>query len=99
VLVRSPDTARLKDVLIGPDVTVTAGDDRSRLDVSGLTAAQIGDIAAANGIAIHELTPQRASLEDAFMEMTNSSIEFHGGTTPGVRTVKSAADMSTGAAA
>src|SRR6478752_1877386 len=99
VLVRSPDTARLKDVLIGPDVTVTAGDDRSRLDVSGLTAAQIGDIAAANGIAIHELTPQRASLEDAFMEMTNSSIEFHGGATPGARAIEPTGLTSTGAAA
>jgi ABC-2 type transport system ATP-binding protein len=99
VLVRSPDAARLRDVLSGPDVSVAVGDGPSQLDVSGLTAAQIGDIAAANGIAIHELTPQRASLEDAFMEMTNSSIEFHGGTTSGVRTVESAANTSTGAAA
>ena len=32
------------------------------------------------GIAVHELTPQQASLEEAFMELTNDSIEFHGGT-------------------
>jgi ABC-2 type transport system ATP-binding protein len=80
VLVRSPDAARLRDVLVGPDVSITGGES-AHLNVSGLTAAQIGDIAAANGIAIHELTPQRASLEEAFMEMTNGSIEFHGGTT------------------
>ena len=49
--------------------------------VVGLSAPQIGDIAAAHGIAIHELTPHRASLEDAFMKLTNDSIEFHGGTT------------------
>ena len=98
VLVRSPDAARLGEVLVGPDVGITAAGP-SRLDVTGLTAAQIGDIAAANGIAIHELTPQRASLEDAFMEMTNSSIEFHGGTTSGVRTVESITNTSTGAAA
>jgi ABC-2 type transport system ATP-binding protein len=99
VLVRSPDAARLRDVLVGPDVSITAGDDRSRLDITGLTAAQIGDIAAANGIAIHELTPQRASLEDAFMEMTNSSIEFHGGATPGARAIEPTGLTSTGAAA
>ena len=98
VLVRSPDAARLRDVLSGPDVTITAAEP-SRLDVSGLTAAQIGDIAAANGIAIHELTPQLASLEDAFMEMTNSSIEFHGGTTPGARAIEPMNTTSTGAAA
>jgi ABC-2 type transport system ATP-binding protein len=85
VLVRSPDAARLKDLLTGPDVSITGGEP-SHLNVSGLTAAQIGDIAAANGIAIHELTPQRASLEEAFMEMTNSSIEFHGGTMTGTTT-------------
>jgi ABC-2 type transport system ATP-binding protein len=99
VLVRSPDAARLLDVLVGPDVSVTAGDDRSRLDVIGLAAAQIGDVAAANGIAIHELTPQRASLEDAFMDMTNSSIEFHGGTTAGARAIEPTGPPSTGAAA
>ena len=51
------------------------------LEVTGLAAPQIGDLAAAHGIAIHELTPQRASLEEAFMKLTNDAIEFHGGTT------------------
>jgi ABC-2 type transport system ATP-binding protein len=41
-----------------------------------LTSDQIGDIAAANSIAIHELTPQQASLEEAFMELTRDSVEF-----------------------
>ena len=81
VLVRSPAAARLVELLIGPDVSVAVGDSPTQLDVSGLTAAQIGDIAAANGIAIHELTPQQASLEEAFMEMTTGAVEFHGGTT------------------
>jgi len=94
VLVRSPDAARLRELLSGPGVGISdAGP--SRLDVSGLTAAQIGDIAAANRIAIHELTPQRASLEDAFMEMTNSSLEFHGGTTPGALTGPTTGGTST----
>jgi ABC-2 type transport system ATP-binding protein len=39
----------------------------------------IGELAAANGIALHELTPVRASLEEAFMELTQESVEYHGG--------------------
>jgi ABC-2 type transport system ATP-binding protein len=38
--------------------------------VTGLSAAAIGDVALANGCAIHELAPRRASLEEAFMEIT-----------------------------
>jgi ABC-2 type transport system ATP-binding protein len=67
-------------LLTGPDVSVSeSGPDL--LEVTGLAAPQIGDLAAAHGIAIHELTPQRASLEEAFMKLTNDAIEFHGGTT------------------
>jgi ABC-2 type transport system ATP-binding protein len=35
-------------------------------------------LAASLGIAVHELTPQTASLEEAFMELTRDSVEFHG---------------------
>ena len=42
----------------------------------GLTASEVGDTAAAHGIAIHELTPQQASLEEAFMELTRSDVEY-----------------------
>ena len=46
------------------------------LEVQGLTAAQIGDVAAAHGLALHELTPQQASLEEAFMDLTHEDVEF-----------------------
>ena len=46
------------------------------LEVHGLTAEQIGEAAAANGIVLHELTPQQASLEEAFMELTRDDVEF-----------------------
>ena len=55
VLVRSPELQRLRVLLEGPGVTVEGGE-RGRLEVHGLTAEQIGDAAAAHGIAIHELT-------------------------------------------
>jgi ABC-2 type transport system ATP-binding protein len=47
------------------------------VEISGLAASAIGDLAAAHGIALHELTPQKASLEEAFMELTSDSVEYH----------------------
>ena len=75
VRVRSPQASDLRRLLVGPDVTVQALDP-GHLEVHGLTAAQIGDAAAANGFALHELTPQQASLEEAFMDLTREDIEF-----------------------
>ncbi|HWW53922.1 MAG TPA: hypothetical protein VNY84_09135, partial [Acidimicrobiales bacterium] len=50
--------------------------DRETLHVSGLESRTIGDIAAAHGIALHELSPQVASLEEAFMELTHDSVDY-----------------------
>ena len=47
------------------------------LDVAGMDASVIGDLAAANGITLHQLVTQRPSLEDAFMELTRGSVEYH----------------------
>jgi ABC-2 type transport system ATP-binding protein len=46
------------------------------LAVSGFTAAEVGDLAASLGVALHELTTVRASLEDAFMELTHDAVEY-----------------------
>jgi ABC-2 type transport system ATP-binding protein len=54
-----------------------ADDDGGAMAVTGLCAAQIGDLAASVGVTLHELSPQMASLEDAFMELTRDSVEFH----------------------
>jgi ABC-2 type transport system ATP-binding protein len=75
VLVRTPQAAELEAVLSGPDVTVTAAAPGA-LEVRGLTAAQIGESAAANQLVLHELTPQQASLEEAFMTLTRDEVEF-----------------------
>jgi len=75
VRVRSPQAAELGRFLVAPDVTVEALEP-GHLEVRGLTAVQIGDVAAANGFALHELTPQQASLEEAFMDLTREDIEF-----------------------
>jgi ABC-2 type transport system ATP-binding protein len=76
VLVRSPSATELADALAGPDVTVEPAADGA-LQVTGLTAEQVGEAAAARSIVLHELTPVRASLEEAFMDVTRDDVEFH----------------------
>jgi ABC-2 type transport system ATP-binding protein len=76
VRVRTPQAAELREHLVGPDVTVT-GPEAGVLEVQGLTAEQIGDLAYERRIRVHELVVQKASLEEAFMEMTRDSVEFH----------------------
>ena len=75
VRVRSPQAAELERLLVAPGVDVEALEP-GYVEVRGLTAVQIGDVAAANGFAVHELTPQQASLEEAFMDLTREDIEF-----------------------
>jgi ABC-2 type transport system ATP-binding protein len=76
VRVRTLEEAEpLRTLLAGPDVTV-ASLDRTVLEVTGLSSDQIGRIAAGAGIALAELTPQQASLEEAFMEMTRDAVEY-----------------------
>jgi len=75
VLVRSPELQRLRVLLEAPGVTFERGE-RGSLEVHGLTTEQVGDAAALHGIAIHELTPQQASLEEAFMSLTRTAVEF-----------------------
>jgi ABC-2 type transport system ATP-binding protein len=75
VRVRSPEAVQLRDVILGPNVRVSSGGP-SVLEVEGLSAEQIGDAAARNGFALHELTAERTSLEEAFMELTREEIEF-----------------------
>jgi ABC-2 type transport system ATP-binding protein len=75
VRVRTPQATELRDLLVGPDVDVRDVQP-GLLEVSGLTAEQIGDAAADNGIRLHELTPQQASLEEAFMELTRDDLEY-----------------------
>jgi ABC-2 type transport system ATP-binding protein len=77
VRVRSPQAAALRDLLAGPDVTVTGGEP-GLLEVTGLSREQVGDRAAAAGLTLHELTATEASLEEAFMTMTRDAVEYHG---------------------
>jgi ABC-2 type transport system ATP-binding protein len=79
VLVRVCDPGAFALRLAAAGATLRDGPESS-LVVSGLTSGEIGTLAAYHGIALSELTPQRASLEDAFMELTRDSTEYHGAT-------------------
>jgi ABC-2 type transport system ATP-binding protein len=76
VLVRSPRLDELAARLTGAGARIRLGPDAS-IDVSGLDSAAIGNLAAASGLVLHELATQRASLEEAFMELTHDSVEYH----------------------
>jgi ABC-2 type transport system ATP-binding protein len=75
VRVRSPQAAELRDALARRDVELQSIEE-GLLDVSGLTGEQIGEIALEAQIVISELTPQQASLEEAFMSLTGESVEY-----------------------
>jgi ABC-2 type transport system ATP-binding protein len=79
VRVRTPEPSDLAKA-----VTVAGGTVREDGDglmiVNGLTVSQVGDLAFENSVRLHELAPAQASLEQAFMELTASSVQFHAGT-------------------
>jgi ABC-2 type transport system ATP-binding protein len=80
VRVRSPQLDPFKLALQRAGASVELEADGS-LSVRGMGEADIGDLALAEHVALHELAPQSASLEEAFMELTGESVEFRGGTT------------------
>ena len=75
VLVRTPSIEVLLPLLDAADSVDREADNVLR--VTGLGAAAIGELAARHGIPLHELAPQMASLEEAFMEMTHDSVDYH----------------------
>ena len=80
VHVRSPQAEDVSRVLRAAGAAVTVQPD-GLLVVNELTAPAIGDLAADNGLRLHELSPQQASLEEAFMELTADDLEYHGSAT------------------
>lgn len=75
VRVRTPRAADLAAALGGPDVEIVSTAPEL-LDIAGLPAARIGDLAAERGIPLHELTPATGSLEDAYLALTSDAVEY-----------------------
>ena len=101
VRVRTPDPDRLTQLIVaaggsaipaanGNGVTPD-GDQAPALTVTGVPASRIGELAASASIVLHELTPQLATLEEAFLELTSDSLEFgHLDSQPAVSSASSA---------
>jgi ABC-2 type transport system ATP-binding protein len=75
VRVRTPQATDLMTLLARAGATVTSTGEDS-LTVTGLDVARIADLTAENGLRVHELSPQRTSLEEAFLELTRDAVEF-----------------------
>jgi ABC-2 type transport system ATP-binding protein len=75
VTVRTPSPAELTEAISGPDVTVTELADGA-LSVVGLNAQQVGEAAFRARVALYELTPVKASLEQAYLELTQDEVEY-----------------------
>ncbi|MCZ2860830.1 ABC transporter ATP-binding protein [Blastococcus sp. VKM Ac-2987] len=80
VRVRTPRAAELAELVRGDDVVVTSPEPGT-LEVRGIDAARVGDIACGSGIALHELSPRSASLEEAYMSLTQDAVEYRSTTT------------------
>jgi ABC-2 type transport system ATP-binding protein len=75
VLVRARDLVGLQAALSNAGARVRSAA-AGGLEVFGMDAAAIGELAASRFIALHELSPQRGSLEEAFMKLTQDSVEY-----------------------
>jgi ABC-2 type transport system ATP-binding protein len=82
VRVRTPSADELALAIAAEGGKATA-DGEGVLVVHGLTVDKVGDIAFDKSIRLHELATVNASLEEAFMELTADSVEYHAGATAG----------------
>jgi ABC-2 type transport system ATP-binding protein len=75
VLVRSARDDEFAAILTAKDATVAA-EPTGGIAVTGLDQREIGDLAAAHGIPVYELTPRNASLEEVFMDVTEGHQDY-----------------------
>jgi ABC-2 type transport system ATP-binding protein len=78
IRVRTPEATRLAELVTGAGGKAVP-DGADSLLVTELAMDRIGDLAFDNGVRLHELSPLQASLEQAFMELTKDSVEYHAG--------------------
>ncbi len=85
VFVRSPRVDALARLLSTHGATVTTAGDGG-LAVTGLDAPAIADLAAQHAIPVHELTPRHATLEQAYLDLTEGSVDYATAPGPGEET-------------
>lgn len=77
VRVKSPSMAALSQHLQAMGATLQF-EDPLTAHVYGASATDIGTVAASNGIVLHQLADEAGSLEDAYLEVTNQTVEYRG---------------------
>ncbi len=80
VRVRSPQLGMLRTVLTDAGIEVAHDETATALLVRGAACDVVGDLAARNGITLHELTSTQASLEDAYMRLTDDAVQYRAAT-------------------
>jgi ABC-2 type transport system ATP-binding protein len=80
VRVRTPRATELAALVRADGVTVSSPEPES-LELRGIDAEHVGELACAHGIALHELSPRNASLEEAYMSLTQDAVEYRSDTT------------------
>jgi ABC-2 type transport system ATP-binding protein len=78
VRIRTPEPERMRDVLTRASIGVEQAADGA-LEAYEVAASKIGELAAANGLTVHEVSGQSASLEEAFMRLTGESVDYRAG--------------------
>ena len=81
VRVRTPETERFAALLTASGEARVSNSEPGLLEVTGLTAPRIGELAAAEHVVLHELSPIVGSLEDAYLALTQDEVEYHAGGT------------------
>jgi ABC-2 type transport system ATP-binding protein len=76
VFVRSPRSAELVAALKAAGGQIT--DEPPGVLVTGLAVSAIGELAARDGIPLYEVTPRSATLEEAYLELTHTSVDYRG---------------------
>jgi ABC-2 type transport system ATP-binding protein len=82
VRVVSPQVDALKPLAVARGATMS--EENGAINFYGVTAKVLGELGAQAGVVFHELSPQTGSLEDAFLDATASSVQYHGTQVEGV---------------
>ncbi len=80
VRVRSPQLDLLRQVLADAGIAVDDDAAAAALSVRGVASEVVGELAARNGITLHELASQQVSLEDAYMKLTDDAVQYRAAT-------------------
>lgn len=75
VKLRSPHLPKIRPILERAGARISLEGDAIAM-IIGLEANQVGEIAFQHGVEIHELAPQKQTLEDAYMKLTQDSVQF-----------------------